>query len=41
MDACEEVKKCIDYVPALSYGRDVVRKTIELIVKAKDKWNSL
>ncbi|MDR0820574.1 MAG: HAD hydrolase family protein [Endomicrobium sp.] len=38
MDACEEVKKYVDYVSVLSGGKGVVREVIELIVKAKGKW---
>ncbi|MDR1784527.1 MAG: HAD hydrolase family protein [Endomicrobium sp.] len=38
MDACEEIKKHVDYVSVFNGGEGVVREVIELIMKAKGEW---
>lgn len=38
MNACEEVKKHVDYVSVFNGGEGVVREVIELIMKAKGEW---
>ncbi|MCA6085219.1 KdsC family phosphatase [Candidatus Endomicrobiellum agilis] len=38
MNACEDVKKYVDYVSILNGGEGIVREVIELIMKAKGEW---
>ena len=38
MNACEDVKKYVDYVSILNDGESIVREVIELIMKAKGEW---
>lgn len=40
-DAVAEVKSAADYVTKLGGGRGAVRETIELILKAKGRWDDL
>ncbi|MDR3253549.1 MAG: HAD hydrolase family protein [Endomicrobium sp.] len=38
LNACEDVKKYVDYVSVFNGGEGVVREAIELIMKAKGEW---
>jgi 3-deoxy-D-manno-octulosonate 8-phosphate phosphatase (KDO 8-P phosphatase) len=38
MDACKDVKKCVDYISSYNGGEGVVREIIELIMRAKGEW---
>lgn len=40
-DACPEVRQAAAYVTALPGGRGAVRETVELILKAQQRWNEL
>jgi len=40
-DACDEIKKTVDFVTQRNGGRGAVREVIELILKSQGKWNSL
>ena len=40
-DACEEIKKEVDFVTKRSGGKGAVREAIELILKNQGKWDSL
>jgi 3-deoxy-D-manno-octulosonate 8-phosphate phosphatase (KDO 8-P phosphatase) len=40
-DGCAEVRKAADYVTTLPGGRGAVRETIEMILKAQNRWLDL
>ncbi|MCI0496035.1 HAD-IIIA family hydrolase [candidate division KSB1 bacterium] len=40
-DACDEIKKEVDFVTKRSGGKGAVREAIELILKNQGKWDSL
>jgi 3-deoxy-D-manno-octulosonate 8-phosphate phosphatase (KDO 8-P phosphatase) len=40
-DACDEIKKEVDFVTKRNGGKGAVRETIELILKNQGKWDSL
>jgi YrbI family 3-deoxy-D-manno-octulosonate 8-phosphate phosphatase len=40
-DAVKEVRAAADYVTGLAGGRGAVRETVELILKAKNRWDDL